>query len=104
MIADAMLIIDKGKKVVEVRTDELLNPDKIQVEIITDNKLRTLGILKESKWSGDLVDTANGSIILEMQKTNIPELNRMLVEQNVNIFSLKPKQTLEDFFLSVTGA
>ncbi len=103
MIADSMLIIDKGKKVVEGRTDELLNPEKIQVEIITDNKSRTLDILKDSKWSGSLMNTANGSIVLEIQKTNIPELNRMLVEQNVNIFSLKPKHTLEDFFLSVTG-
>lgn len=104
MIADSMLIIDKGKKVVEGRTAELLNPDKIQVEIITDNKPGTIGIIKESKWSPGLVNTEDESIILEMQKTNIPELTRMLVEQNVNIYSLKPKHSLEDFFLSVTGA
>lgn len=103
MIADSMLIIDKGKKVVEGRTDELLNPDKIQVEIITGNKQETIEIIKRSKWSTDLVNTTGESIILEMQKANIPELTRMLAEQNVNIYSLKPKHSLEDFFLSVTG-
>jgi ABC-type multidrug transport system ATPase subunit len=103
MIADSMLIIDKGKKVVEGRTAELLNPDKIQVEIITGNKQETVDIVKRSKWSTDLVNTTGESIILEMQKTKIPELTRMLAEQNVNIYSLKPKHSLEDFFLSVTG-
>ena len=102
MIADSMLIIDKGKKVVEGRTSELLNPDKIQVEILTDNKQRTLDIIKSTKWLGSLVDSSNGSILLEMQKANIPDLNRLLVEQGVNIFSLRPKHSLEDFFLSIT--
>jgi ABC-type multidrug transport system ATPase subunit len=102
MIADSMLIIDKGKKVVEGRTSELLNPDKIQVEILTDNKQRTLDIIKSTKWLGSLVDSSNGSILLEMQKANIPDLNRLLVEKGVNIFSIRPKHSLEDFFLSIT--
>ncbi len=102
MIADSMLIIDKGKKVVEGRTSELLNPDKIQVEILTDNKQRALDIIKSTKWLGSLVDSSNGSILLEMGKANIPDLNRMLVEHGVNIFSLRPKHSLEDFFLSIT--
>ena len=102
MIADSMLIIDKGKKVVEGRTSELLNPEKIQVEILTDNKQRTLDIIKSTKWLGSLMDSSNGSILLEMQKAKIPDLNRMLVEHGVNIFSLRPKHSLEDFFLSIT--
>ena len=102
MIADSMLIIDKGKKIVEGLSSKLLNPEKIHVEILTDNKERALGILKETKWSDALVDTANGSIMLEMQKTNIPELNRLLVEKGVNVYSLRPKHSLEDFFLSLT--
>lgn len=102
LIADSMLIIDKGKKVAEGRCEELLNPDKIQVEILTDNKQRTLDILKTTKWSDSIMNTANGSIILETQKINIPELNRWLVQQNVNVLSLRPKHSLEDFFLSIT--
>jgi ABC-type multidrug transport system ATPase subunit len=102
LIADSMLIIDKGRKVVEGRSDELLNPDKIHVEILTDDRQRTLDIIKTTKWSGSLINSVNGSILLEMQKVNIPELNRLLVEQGVNIFSLRPKHSLEDFFLSIT--
>ena len=104
MIADSMLIIDKGKKVVEGKTSDLLNPDKIQVEILTDNKERTLDIIKTTKWLDNLVTSSNGSILLEMPRRNIPDLNRLLVEQGVNIFSLRPKHSLEDFFLSITRA
>jgi ABC-type multidrug transport system ATPase subunit len=102
LIADSMLIINKGKKVIEGRSEELLNPEKIQVEIVTDNQERTMTIIKESLWGSYLLDKGNGSILLEMQKKNIPELNRMLVEKNVNLISLRPKHSLEDFFLSLT--
>src|SRR5436190_23484999 len=37
LIADSMLIIDKGKKVAEGRKDELLNPVQAEVELITMN-------------------------------------------------------------------
>ena len=104
MIADSMLIIDKGKKVVEGRTSDLLNPDRIQVEILTDNKERTLDIIKTTKWMENIIHSSNGSILLEIQRKNIPDLNRLLVEQGVNIFSIRPKHSLEDFFLSMTRA
>src|SRR4030095_651439 len=102
MIADSMLIIDKGKKIVEGPTAELLNPQKILVEIITDNKEKALAVIRATKWSGSITDSPNGSILLEMQKSNIPDLNRELVSNGVNIFSLRPKHSLEDYFLSVT--
>jgi ABC-type multidrug transport system ATPase subunit len=102
MIADSMLIIDKGKKIVEGPTAELLNPDKLIVEIVTDNKEKTLEIIRTTKWSGSVTNSPNGSILVEMQKANIPDLNRALVSNGVNIFSLRPKHSLEDYFLSVT--
>jgi len=104
MIADSMLIIDKGKKVVEGRTSDLLNPDNIEVEILTDNKERTIDIIKTTKWFGNILNSSNGSILLKMPRKNIPDLNRVLVEKGVNIFSLRPKHSLEDFFLSMTRA
>ena len=102
MIADSMLIIDKGKKIVEGPAAELLNPEKMLVEIVTDNKERTLEVIRTTKWSGSLKDSTNGNILLELHKENIPDLNRVLVSNGVNIFSLRPKHSLEDYFLAVT--
>jgi hypothetical protein len=33
----------------------------------------------------------------------VPELNRSLVEQGIRVRSLRPKHSLEDYFLSLTG-
>jgi len=102
LIADSMLIISSGKKVVEGRCEDLLNPDKVQVEIQTDDKEKTIGIIRETKWGNSLIPVTNGMVLLEMKKAQIPELNRWLTEKGVNIFSLRPKHSLEDFFLSLT--
>ena len=103
LIADSMLIINRGKKVAEGRKEELLNPVKTQVELITDNKQNSLQLIKETKWGSYLLNNDNGHILLEMDKVLIPELNRTLVEKGVNVHSLKPKHSLEDFFLSLTA-
>jgi ABC-type multidrug transport system ATPase subunit len=102
LIADSILVINKGKKVVEGERDELLNPEKIQVELVTDNKENALAILKGTSWSHCLVSTTSEAILLEMSRKNIPELNRLMVEKQVNVISLRPKHSLEDFFLSLT--
>jgi ABC-type multidrug transport system ATPase subunit len=102
-IADSMLIIDKGEKIAEGNKEELLNPAKTQVELITDNKEEAVRILKETKWGPCLLPDDHEKILLEIDKTQIPELNRTLVEKEINVHSLKPKHSLEDFFLSLTA-
>ncbi|MBL7739091.1 MAG: ABC transporter ATP-binding protein [Chitinophagaceae bacterium] len=102
LIADNMLIIDKGKKIVEGKKEALLNPDTVQVEIMTDDKDKAIAVIRETNWKDCLAASANGTVLLEMQKEDIPQLNRTLAERGINIFSLRPKHTLEDFFLSLT--
>src|SRR5258705_783180 len=103
LIADSMLIIDRGKKVAEGNKEELLNPASMQVELITDNKEVSIHRIKETKWGSFLVNNDNGNILLEISKNLIPELNRTLVEKNINVISLRPKHSLEDYFLSLTA-
>ena len=103
LIADSMQIIDRGKKVAEGNKEELLNPASMQVELITDNKEASIQLIKETKWGSFLVNNDNGNILLEINKNLIPELNRTLVEKNINVISLRPKHSLEDYFLLLTA-
>jgi ABC-type multidrug transport system ATPase subunit len=103
LIADSMLIINRGKKVAEGLKEELLNPVKTHVELITDNKDNSVRLINETKWSSFLLKNDNGHILFEMDKILIPELNRTLVQKGINVLSLKPKHSLEDFFLSLTA-
>jgi ABC-type multidrug transport system ATPase subunit len=101
LIADSMLIIDNGRKVVEGKAAELLNPAIIEVEIITDNNIKVVELLRKGKYTGaKLVN--DGNIRISMSKEEIPSLNRWLVEESVNVLSLRPRHSLEDYFLSIT--
>lgn len=102
-IADTILIINKGKKVAEGNKEELLNPARTRLEIITNDQEGSLRKIKETQWGKFLLSNDNENILLEIEKTQIPELNRTLVEKGIDVISLRPKHSLEDFFLSLTA-
>ncbi len=101
LIADSMLIIDKGRKVVEGKAADLLNPAIIEVEIITDNNIKVVELLRKVKYT-EAKMVNDGNIRISMPKEGIPSLNRWLVEEGVNVVSLRPRHSLEDYFLSIT--
>ena len=102
MVADSMLIINKGKKVVEGRVKELLNPAQSVIELVTDNNTNTLQYLEKSSWKNAVQQPVNGTIRLRFDKAEIPSFNKQLVEQGIGVISLRPVHSLEDYFLSQT--
>jgi ABC-2 type transport system ATP-binding protein len=103
LIADSILIINKGKKVAEGRKEELLSPAKTHVELITDNNEISVAMIKETQWGNFLLNSNTRNILFEIDKQRIPELNRFLVEKKIDVISLRPKHSLEDLFLSLTA-
>ena len=103
LIADSMLIIDKGKKVAEGKATELLNPANTLVVLETDDDERTRSYLQSTQWS-NYVHQQNGNIILKMHRSQVPALNEELVKQDIKVYTLRPKHSLEDYFLSLTTA
>lgn len=100
LIADSMLIIDRGKKVAEGRVSELLNPADTIVQVETGNIENTRSLLQDSAWSGSIQDDKR--LVLRMHKKEIPQLTRFLVEHQTDVVSIQPKHSLEDYFLSLT--
>jgi ABC-type multidrug transport system ATPase subunit len=103
MIADSTLIIHKGKKIAEGRTNELLNPLTIHVEVITKDADEAAAFLRTTKWGRQLIYADNDKLLLEIPGAAIPELNKLLVEKGIAVSSLRPKHSLEDYFLSLTS-
>jgi len=102
MVADSMLIIHKGKKIVEGKVDDLLNPLSSIVELISPDMHATLNFLRGSRWNKFIKERSGEAIRLEFDKTNIPRLNKELVENGIEVMSLRPVHTLEDYFLAQT--
>ena len=101
LVANRMLIIHKGKKIVEGNVAELLDPSKSLVQIETDNNADTRIKLQQTKW-GSILQNNEESLQLKMNKEDVPQLITDLVSLQVQVLSVNPMHSLEDYFLSLT--
>lgn len=102
MVANSMLIISKGRKVVEGRVEELLNPEQVIVELISDDAEKAREFISASPWADRFRKQEGRSVRLEMERKMIPELNRQLVQQGISVNVIRPLHSLEEYFLSQT--
>ncbi len=102
-IADSMLIINKGKKIVEGRVNDLLNPGKVQLEIDTLNNEEAKLILSSSTWGSSLKSDLSEKLIVEVDRATIQDLTKYLVDHGVGLVGIKSVNSLEAYFLSLTS-
>ena len=102
-IATRMIIIDRGSKVVEGDVNELLDPEHVLLEIISTDNLHCSTWLNNSAWSGFMQHSGNSASVLKIMREDIPRLTRELILAGIGIISLRPKNTLEEYFLSLTN-
>jgi ABC-type multidrug transport system ATPase subunit len=101
IIANRILIINNGKKIVEGNAAELLDPAKTIVQIDTLNNSDAKIRLAQSKWASFILPS-NDIIKMQMNKAGIPELANDLSQMGIGILSIQPRHSLEDYFLSLT--
>lgn len=102
MVADNMLIIHKGRKIVEGKVAELLHPEEPFVELVTENMDAAIRFIRTSEWQMCLQESGDNRLKLKLAKNKIPELNRQLVQKGIPVISLRPLHSLEEYFLSQT--
>jgi len=103
IIADSMLIIDRGKKIVEGTAAELLSPNEVNVEIEALNVSEAVEKIRRSSWSEYFSEVVGDKIIMKTKREQIPRLTRELSLMNIDIMSIRPKHSLEEYFLSLTS-
>jgi ABC-type multidrug transport system ATPase subunit len=103
LIADSMIIIDKGKKVVEGKVKELFDPAETIVELKTTDDQATFVKLKQSGLNKILQNKRNDCILLKLHRNELPAVLKELLQMNVEVISFHSKHSLEDYFLSLTG-
>ena len=102
LIADSLLIIDKGRKVVEGNMSDLINPQQAVVELVTSDLPGTIEFISTSVWKSNLKESIDTKIKLEMKRDAIPDFNRQLVQAGISVISIRPVHSLEEYFLSKT--
>ena len=106
-IATRMIIINKGKTVVEGSVEELLRPKELELSISVNDKEKDIDVAKN--MSLEIIDKINeqnfeknNQIRLKIHRDIIPVLNKKLVENDIEVFAITPSRSLEDYFLSLT--
>jgi ABC-type multidrug transport system ATPase subunit len=102
-IASRMLIIDKGKKIAEGSVDELFDPAKTIVEVTVHDAKAVAEKIKQSNWAAHLQETGANSVLLQLHKNQVAALNKDLVNMGIDVMGLQPGNSLEKYFLSLTG-
>jgi ABC-type multidrug transport system ATPase subunit len=102
LIADSMLIIDKGKKVVEGKVNELFDPAETVIEFKTADIASAWEKLQASDLRHLVQGKRNDSVVLKLHQNQVPVVIKQLVQMDISILSLQSKHSLEDYFLSLT--
>ncbi|MBK8088389.1 MAG: ABC transporter ATP-binding protein [Chitinophagaceae bacterium] len=103
-IANRMLIIDKGQKLVEGTVNELFNPDDTVVFLETTDNAACEAMLAESSYAPQVTGVDAGGIKIKLRKEEVPAFTKMLIEQNVHVLGVTSRHSLEDYFLKITTA
>lgn len=102
-VATRVLIIDKGKKIIEGNAAELFDPSQTIVELQTFDNGYALQQLAISAWGVHLQPQRDSAILIKLDRQQIPQLHRDLVDMDIQVLSLQPRHSLEDYFLQVTS-
>jgi ABC-type multidrug transport system ATPase subunit len=99
LIANRMIIINKGKTLVQGGVSELLNSQEIIVVFKTDASDKALFILKQSPFSNCETTVQDSSILIHTSSDSIPIINKLFCDNDINVSSIETKRKLEDYFL-----
>ncbi len=102
LVANRMIIINKGSAKVEGRVEDLLNANKLRVAVEVDNSEKVKMLLSTTRWNENLETVANNKMIFNLPQNEVAELNKYLVENGILVNALIPTRSLEDYFLTIT--
>jgi len=102
-VADSLLIIHKGKKIAEGNMNELLNPEQSRIEVETRSANEFELQLKQTAWAHNIISANGQKVIMQMKREEVPAFVQQMTEMKQDIFSIHKKNSLEDYFLSLTS-
>ena len=102
IVSNRMVIINKGKTLIEGKVKELINSGNEEVSIKFKYNEDISTLLEKSKFSKLDYSINDGSLTTKIEEEEIPELIYSLSKNGVDIYSVQRKKSLEDYFLKIT--
>jgi ABC-type multidrug transport system ATPase subunit len=101
-MANRMIIINKGAKVVEGNVQELLDAAILDLRIEVSEPSKALELLQKEFKTAEAREDAEEQIIIRAKKSEVPLINKTLVDNGFQLFSVTPVNSLEQYFLDKT--
>ena len=104
LIANRMVIIAKGKTIVQGSVSELLNAQELIVSFSVDNVEKAKSLLSNFSQKVIIDKIDHTSLLLHISQEYIPTINKLFCDNGVNVYSIEAKRKLEDYFLKLINA
>ncbi|MFO7445140.1 MAG: ABC transporter ATP-binding protein [Ignavibacteriaceae bacterium] len=102
LVANRMIIINKGSTKVEGYVQDLLNANKLRVTFEVDNTDRAKEVLSTTAWINKVESITAEKVIFNLEPEEIASLNKYLVDNNIAVSAVIPTRSLEEYFLNIT--
>ena len=102
MIANRMVIINKGKTLIEGSVNELLNTSQMVVRFQLDDAHRGMKLLQSDFQIHTKSSKLKQELELEIDKMRIADVAECFVKNGLRIYSIEQKRKLEDYFIKIT--
>ena len=99
-IANRMIVINKGQKIIEGDVGKLMSSESIKISIKTTSNKEIENFFN----SRDIAYDSNDDLYtISWLENNIDQLVKELHDNNISIFEIKQLRTLEEYFLNLTN-
>jgi ABC-2 type transport system ATP-binding protein len=102
LTADRMVIINRGKAVVEGAVQDLLNAGRLKVTVETSEVQRATAILAASPLADRVQSHTVSEIIMMLDRAEIPHMVALLTAESIPLSGVTPVRSLEEYFITLT--
>lgn len=104
LVANRMVILNKGTTVVEGTVQELLDATHLHVTFEVNDTEKAVAVLKTHFHDIPIDSVTSSKLLLRSNKNEIAELNKAFIENGISVSEISPKKSLEEYFLKLTEA
>jgi len=104
LTATRMVIINRGKAIVEGAVQDLLNAGRLKVTIETSEVPRALELIRATPLASHIQSSTDGAIIMMMERDEIADLVAHLSSFGIPLSAVSPVRSLEEYFINLTQA
>jgi len=102
LVANRMIILNKGTTQVEGYVEDLLNANELKVTFRVGDKEKALKLINENYWIKKLESQIEDRFVFNLAPEEISVLNKYFVQNDIPVNAVVPMRSLEEYFLKLT--